>query len=64
MTATILIVDDEENFRQTVVTLLNSRGYETIAVATLAEARPGDRQGTPTSSCWMSYSQTAMAPAC
>jgi len=39
MTATILIVDDEENARRNYSAFLNSRGYEVQAVASLAEAR-------------------------
>jgi DNA-binding NtrC family response regulator len=45
MSATILIVDDEENARQNISTFLASQGYETIGVATLADARQGLRQG-------------------
>ncbi len=45
MTATILIVDDEENARQNMITFLGGRGYETIGVATLGEARQHLRQG-------------------
>lgn len=39
MSATILIVDDEENARLNIGSFLKSRGYETISAATLAEAR-------------------------
>ncbi|MBN2548941.1 MAG: sigma-54-dependent Fis family transcriptional regulator [Anaerolineales bacterium] len=39
MSATVLIVDDEEHAREEIITFLNPRGYETIGVATLAEAR-------------------------
>jgi two-component system, NtrC family, response regulator AtoC len=39
MSATILIVDDEENARLNIGTFLTSRGFESIGVATLAEAR-------------------------
>jgi len=39
MSATILIVDDEENARHNIGTFLSSRGYETSGVATLTEAR-------------------------
>ncbi|MEJ2598681.1 MAG: sigma-54 dependent transcriptional regulator [Anaerolineales bacterium] len=39
MSATILIVDDEENARLNISSFLKSRGYETICAATLAEAR-------------------------
>ncbi len=39
MSATILIVDDEANARKHINDYLGGLGYETIAVATLAEAR-------------------------
>jgi DNA-binding NtrC family response regulator len=39
MSATILIVDDEENARQNISTFLTTRGYEVIGVSTLAAAR-------------------------
>ena len=39
MSATILIVDDEENARINIGTYLTSRGYEVIDAATLTEAR-------------------------
>lgn len=45
MSATILIVDDEENARHHYSTFLASKGYETIDVATMAEARENIRQG-------------------
>ena len=45
MTATILIVDDEENARLNISDFLAGRGYETISVATLGEARQNIRQG-------------------
>jgi two-component system, NtrC family, response regulator AtoC len=45
MSATILIVDDEENARFNIGTFLKSRGYETIDAATLAEARQSIDQG-------------------
>ena len=45
MTATILIVDDEENARLNYGTYLTSRGYEVIGVATLGEARQCVRRG-------------------
>ena len=44
MSATILIVDDEENARHNISAFLNTRGYETICAATLAEARQNIRQ--------------------
>jgi two-component system response regulator AtoC len=47
MTATILIVDDEENARINIGTFLTGRGYETLGVATLAEAREHIRLGVP-----------------
>ena len=45
MSATILIVDDEDNARQNIATFLNGRGFETIGVATLSQARERLRQG-------------------
>lgn len=47
MSATILIIDDEDNARQNIATFLNGRGYETIGVATLSEARERLRHGDP-----------------
>jgi len=45
MTATVLIVDDEENARLNYVEFLSSRGYEVKGVATLSEARQIIRRG-------------------
>ncbi|MDD5368081.1 MAG: sigma-54 dependent transcriptional regulator [Anaerolineaceae bacterium] len=45
MTATVLIVDDEENARLFISNFLTSRGYEVIGVATLAEARTSLKRG-------------------
>lgn len=45
MTATILIVDDEENARLNISEFLASRGYETVQAATLSEARQAIRLG-------------------
>jgi len=39
MSATILIVDDEENARLNIGSFLTSKGYEVVDAATLAEAR-------------------------
>ena len=39
MSATLLLVDDEANFRENYTTLLRARGYEVIGAADLAEAR-------------------------
>src|SRR4030067_622135 len=39
MSATILIVDDEENARLNIGSFLTSKGYEVLDAATLAEAR-------------------------
>ncbi len=39
MSLTLLVVDDEENAREHLTVFLNSKGYEVIAVATLADAR-------------------------
>ncbi len=45
MSATILIVDDEENARLNIGNFLTSRGFESLGVATLAEARECLRLG-------------------
>ncbi|MDX9991674.1 MAG: sigma-54 dependent transcriptional regulator [Anaerolineales bacterium] len=39
MSATVLVVDDEENARLVISQFLTSKGYEVIGAATLAEAR-------------------------
>ncbi len=46
MSATILIVDDEENARLFIHDFLSSRGYEVIEAAKLAEAREYVRRGS------------------
>lgn len=45
MSATILIVDDEQKFRENIQTFLSSIGYEAIGAATLADARRNLQQG-------------------
>jgi two-component system, NtrC family, response regulator AtoC len=45
MSATILIVDDEENARANIGAFLTSRGYEVQGAATLGEARDCVRKG-------------------
>ncbi len=45
MSATILIVDDEENARLNIGTFLSGRGYEIQTAATLSEARDNIRLG-------------------
>lgn len=45
MSITVLIVDDEENARQNIGEFLTSKGYETIGVGTLGEAREKINQG-------------------
>jgi len=45
MSATVLIVDDEENARQNIGTFLTSRGYEINGVATLEDARKCVQRG-------------------
>ena len=45
MTATVLIVDDEENARLIISNFLTPKGYEVIGVATLAEARSAIQRG-------------------
>lgn len=47
MTATILIVDDEENARHNLIDFLTSKGYQTIGVSTLADARACIQRGDP-----------------
>jgi two-component system, NtrC family, response regulator AtoC len=46
MTATILVVDDEENTRIYIESFLTQKGYEVIGVETLNAAREYIRQGT------------------
>jgi len=45
MSATVLIVDDEENARLNIGTFLSSRGYEVVSAATMAEAKESIRLG-------------------
>lgn len=45
MSATILIVDDKEDARQQISEFLTGRGYQTIAVSGLAEARASLHKG-------------------
>lgn len=45
MAVTILLVDDEENFRINLGELLTSKGFEVIGASTLAEARAHLRRG-------------------
>ena len=45
MAITILVVDDEENARESLSSLLSRQGYEVIGVATMAEARANIRRG-------------------
>lgn len=46
MSATILVVDDEENARHIITSFLSPKGYEIIGAATLAEARQQISRGT------------------
>jgi two-component system, NtrC family, response regulator AtoC len=46
MSATILVVDDEENARHIITSFLTPKGYEVIGAATLAEARQQISRGT------------------
>ncbi len=46
MSATILVVDDEENARHIITSFLAPKGYEVIGAATLAEARQQISLGT------------------
>jgi two-component system, NtrC family, response regulator AtoC len=45
MAITILVVDDEENARDSLSSLLNRQGYEVIGAATMAEAREQLKRG-------------------
>jgi len=45
MAITVLIVDDEDNFRENVGAYLTDRGYEVLGAATLAEARTALQRG-------------------
>ncbi len=45
MSITVLIVDDEDNARQNIGEFLGEKGYETIGVGTLGEAREKINQG-------------------
>jgi len=45
MSITVLIVDDEENARQNISEFLTGKGYETIGVGTLGEARESINKG-------------------
>jgi two-component system, NtrC family, response regulator AtoC len=45
MSATVMIVDDEEKFRENIRTFLTSLGYEAIGAATVSEARVNIQQG-------------------
>ena len=47
MTATILIVDDEENALRNLSAFLSKKGYEIITATRLAEARASLRRGEP-----------------
>ncbi len=46
MSATILVVDDEENARHIITSFLTPKGYEVIGAATLGEARQKISRGT------------------
>jgi DNA-binding NtrC family response regulator len=46
MSATILVVDDEENARHIITSFLTPKGYEVIGAATLEEARQQISRGT------------------
>lgn len=46
MSATILVVDDEENARHIITSFLTPKGYEVFGAATLAEARQQISRGT------------------
>jgi len=46
MTATVLVIDDEENARHIIANFLTPRGYEVIGVPTLGEARACLQRGS------------------
>ncbi len=46
MSATILVVDDEETARLVIADFLRTKGYEVIGVGTLADARENLKKGT------------------
>jgi two-component system response regulator AtoC len=46
MAITILVVDDEEDARTSLTSLLNRQGYEVVCAATFAEAREQIKKGT------------------
>ena len=45
MSATVLVVDDEETARLVISDFLRNRGYEVLAAGTMAEARKYIAQG-------------------
>ena len=45
MSLTVLVVDDEENARTFVGTLLKKKGYEVLEAGTLTEARDKVKKG-------------------
>ncbi len=53
MSITVLIVDDEDNARQTISDYLTPLGYEVLGAANLAEARSYMQRATEMSCCWM-----------
>ncbi len=46
MSLTVLLVDDEENFRQNLEPILTEKGFEVLAVGTLEEARKHIQKGS------------------
>ncbi len=46
MAITVLVVDDEENARDSLSSLLTRQGYEVVGAATMAEARDNLKRGT------------------
>ena len=46
MAMTVLVVDDEENARESLSSLLTKQGYEVVGAATMAEARDYLKRGT------------------
>ena len=64
MTATILVVDDEETARMVVSEFLRTKGYEVQEAGTLAEARAFWGRMAQISSSWMCVCPMAMDRTC
>lgn len=60
----ILVVEDEESYREPLTYQLTREGFEVVAVATGLEALAAFDEGERTSSCWTSCSPGCPAPRC